>query len=158
MTNYFFLNLFSSLLLCVYLLVIKTRSLWWWQWMGKQGGEEEGRMTSTSRFTSRLARRTLGTMWGRQRPSISITLSSLSAIRDTWEQEGHYILFFLNLLLFFFFFKICIWNVCSWPLLLGGCRSTFCRRTTRLAGRPEITSWDTTKNKRPKTVTTVCNT
>lgn len=123
---------------------------------GKQGGEEEGRMTSTSRFTSRLARRTLGTMWGRQRPSISITLSSLSAIRDTWEQEGHYIPFFLNLLLFFFL--ICIWNVCSWPLLLGGCRSTFCRRTTRLAGRPEITSWDTTKNKRPKTVTTVCNT
>lgn len=112
MTNYFFLNLFSSLLLCVYLLVIKTRSLWWWQWMGKQGGEEEGRMTSTSRFTSRLARRTLGTMWGRQRPSISITLSSLSAIRDTWEQEGHYILFFLNLLLFFFFFFLNLYMKC----------------------------------------------
>lgn len=37
--------------------------------------------------TSRLASRTLGTMWGRQRPSISITLSSLSAIRDTWQNN-----------------------------------------------------------------------
>lgn len=40
-----------------------------------------------SRITSRLARRTLGTMWGRQRPSMSMTLSSLSAIRDTWRKQ-----------------------------------------------------------------------
>ncbi len=35
--------------------------------------------------TSRLASRTLGTMCGRQRPSMSMTLCSLSAIRDTCE-------------------------------------------------------------------------
>lgn len=45
--------------------------------------EEQEMKRRTWGFTSRLASRTLGTMWGRQRPSISITLSSLSAMRDT---------------------------------------------------------------------------
>ena len=39
-------------------------------------------------LTSLLASSTLGTMCGRQRPSISMTLASLSAIRDTWKTTG----------------------------------------------------------------------
>lgn len=41
-------------------------------------------------YTSRLASKTLGTMWGRQRPSINITLSSLSAIRETCNKRGYW--------------------------------------------------------------------
>lgn len=71
---------------CVYLLDNIKRSPWWWQW------DTERRRwwalgAEVVRVTSRLASNTLGTMWGRQRPSISITLSSLSAIRDTCNER-----------------------------------------------------------------------
>lgn len=75
-------------LLCVYLLHTKRRSLWWWQqWARYREDQKMDRRGSRSGVTSRLASRTLGTMWGRQRPSINITLSSLSAIRDTCKWE-----------------------------------------------------------------------
>lgn len=77
-------SLCLALLLCVYLLHTKRRSLWWWQqWAGYREDQKMDRRSSRGGVTSRLASRTLGTMWGRQRPSINITLSSLSAIRDT---------------------------------------------------------------------------
>lgn len=62
----------------------RSRPQWTWKpwWLMGHG---RGCRVESSLVTSRLARRTLGTMCGRQRPSISITLCSLSAIRDTWE-------------------------------------------------------------------------
>lgn len=81
-------SLCLALLLCVYLLHTKRRSLWWWQqWARYREDHTMDRRGSRSGVTSRLASRTLGTMWGRQRPSINITLSSLSAIRDTCKWE-----------------------------------------------------------------------
>lgn len=51
----------------------------WWKMGGAVGSKGHWLVTS------RLASRTLGTMCGRQRPNMSMTLCSLSAIRDTWE-------------------------------------------------------------------------
>lgn len=53
----------------------------WWKMGGAVGSKGHWLVTS------RLASRTLGTMCGRQRPSMSMTLCSLSAIRDTWERR-----------------------------------------------------------------------
>lgn len=92
-------------------------------------------------FTSRLARSTFGTMWGRQRPSINNTLSSLSAIRDTWKWEGRHALYAKWSQKHPSSFKMCR------PLLPGGCRSTFGRRTAGLAGRPGTAFCNTTTEK-----------
>ena len=52
--------------------------------MTKNGQHDDlGDDSASLGLTSLLANSTLGTMCGRQRPSISMTLVSLSAIRDT---------------------------------------------------------------------------
>ena len=55
-----------------------------------KNGQHDGITVTThsTRLTSLFANNTFGTMCGRQRPSISMTLFSLSAIRDTWETKA----------------------------------------------------------------------
>ena len=51
--------------------------------MTKNGQHDDGDDSTSLGLTSLLANSTLGTMFGRQHPSISMMLVSLSAIQDT---------------------------------------------------------------------------